>query len=282
MSYPHSRLDRFTMGSVLVLLFCLPLPLGSVPFWAGALLNLWVALTALAWGFGVWRKKAFSSLLTHKNALLLSTLLVGAQVWVVLQSVLGITLDNGATYQRLCLGLSYCLLFIVVIGVFNTRKRLTVLLATLVVSGTFQAAFGAAMTLTGTEWLLFSAKTTYIGDATGTFINRNHLAGYLELTLAAGIGLLMALRDPRPFDWRNLIELIMGPKARLRIALVVMVIALVMSHSRMGNTAFFVGLSVVGGIFVLLDKGNRLRNSLILASIVLIDVLIVSQYFGLE
>lgn len=74
----------------------------------------------------------------------------------------------------------------------------------------------------------------------------------------------------------------MGPKARLRLALVVMVIALVMTHSRMGNTAFFVSLLLVGGLFVLLEKEHRLRNSLILASLVLIDVLVISQYFGLE
>jgi O-antigen ligase len=38
----------------------------------------------------------------------------------------------------------------------------------------------------------------------------------------------------------------------------------------------------VGGLFVLLEKEHRLRNSLILGSLILIDILVVSQYFGLE
>jgi len=55
-----------------------------------------------------------------------------------------------------------------------------------------------------------------------------------------------------------------------------------MTRSRMGNAAFFASLLLVGGLFVLIEKENRLRNSLILASLVLIDVLVISQYFGLE
>jgi O-antigen ligase len=180
------------------------------------------------------------------------------------------------------LGIAYSLLFLLVVDLFRTRKRLSLLLAVLVVSGTFQAFFGTVMTLSGVEDLLVGAKTSYVGDATGTFVNRNHLAGYLELTLAAGIGLLLALRDERPFRWINVLEMLLGPKGRLRLALVLMTVALVMSHSRMGNTAFFTGLLLVGGVFVLVDKANRLRNGLILASLIVIDVFIVSQYFGLD
>lgn len=282
MSPVHNRLERFVVGSLLGLLVLMPLPQGSVPVWAAGVIAIWLAVTAFIWGVSVRRKQSLGSAVTKKNALLMVVLLVFAQIWIAVQMLTGITQDAGSSYHQLVLGVSYSLLFVLLIANFNTRKRLTLLLATLVVSGAFQAFYGAAMTLTQVEWLLFGPKTTYIGDATGTFVNRNHLAGYMELTLAAGIGLLMALRDTRSFDWRNILELLMGPKAKLRLALVVMVIALVMSHSRMGNTAFFIGLTVVGAIFVLLDKGNRVRNVLILTSIVLIDILIVSQYFGLE
>ena len=74
----------------------------------------------------------------------------------------------------------------------------------------------------------------------------------------------------------------MGPKARLRIGLIIMVIGLVMTRSRMGNSAFFISLVVVGGLFILLNKEHRTRNAMLLASFVLIDVLVISQYFGLD
>lgn len=281
MSHRSTRLDRFLTAAVLILLVWLPLPLGSNRDWA---VGMFVALTGLLGG--VWSVALLRGALPESRALRpalpMLGVLLAAQGWVAVQWLGGLSVDVGATFRYLLLGLAYCLLFLLIVSLFHTRRRLTWLLATLVVSGTLQAFHGTFMTLSGIEWLLATPKTSYIGDATGTFVNRNHLAGYLELTLACGIGLLMALRDGRPFRWIYLLEMLMGAKARLRLALVVMVIALVMTHSRGGNGGFFTALMLAGGLFVLRDKENRLRNSLILASILLIDVLVISQYFGLE
>lgn len=281
MPQTSNRLERFLIASVLVLLVWLPLPLGSNREWA---VGLFVALTGVL--AGIWSLALLRNRLSESQALQpalpMFGLLLAAQGWVAVQWLGGLTVDGGATVQYLLLGLAYSLLFLLIVSLFHTRKRLTWLLGTLVVSGTFQAFYGAFMTLSGIEWHLLTAKTSYTGDATGTYVNRNHLAGYLELTLACGIGLLLALRDGRPFRWVNLLEMLMGAKARLRLALVIMVIALVMTHSRGGNAAFFTAMMVIGGVFVLRDKDNRLRNGVILASILLIDVLVISQYFGLE
>jgi O-antigen ligase len=285
MSQPTPLIERFLLGAILFILVWLPLPLGSNRDWAVGLFILLMGTLGGVWAIGQLRGAGTQEGNRHKTliaALPLLTLLLLSQAWVLVQWLAGLSVDNGATFQSLLLGLAYCLLFLLVVSLFHTRKRLSLLLGTLVVSGTLQAFFGAFMTLSGVEWLLVGPKTSYIGDATGTFVNRNHLAGYLEMSLACGIGLLLALRDGRPFSWVNLLELLLGPKARLRMALVVMVIALVMTHSRMGNAAFFVSLLLVGGLFVLLEKEHRLRNSLILGSLILIDILVVSQYFGLE
>ncbi|AOE83175.1 O-antigen ligase family protein [Pseudomonas sp. TCU-HL1] len=284
MSQPTSFLERFLLCATLFLLVWLPLPLGSNRDWSMGLFVCLMGGVGSLWAVGQLRGAPAQGL--HSKAVKLGLPMLGllllSQAWVALQWLAGLSVDSGSTFQYLVLGLSYCLLFVLVLSQFNTRKRLNLLLVTLIASGTLQAFHGAFMTLSGVEWLLAGPKTSYLGDATGTFVNRNHLAGYLEMTLACGIGLLLALRDGRPFNLINLLELLMGPKARLRLALVVMVIALVMTHSRMGNTAFFASLLMVGTLFVLLEKKHRLRNGLILASIILIDVLVISQYFGLE
>jgi len=284
MSQPTSRLDRFLFVAVLVVLVWLPLPLGSNRDWSVGLLVLLIGGLGSLWAIGQLRGSVTPALQIKsvRAALPLLGLLLLTQTWVAVQWLAGLTVDNGATFQYLMLGLAYSLLFLLVVSLCHTRKRLSLLLGTLVVSGALQAFWGAFMTLSGVEWLLAGPKTSYVGHATGTFVNRNHLAGYLEMSLACGIGLMLALRDNRPFSWVNLLELLMGPKARLRLALVVMVIALVMSHSRMGNAAFFISLLMVGGLFILIEKEHRLRNSLILVSLILIDVLVISQYFGLE
>lgn len=284
MSQPPSRLERTLLAFILLTLIWLPLPLGSNRDWAAGLLLLLIGMAASTWALSQLRAGVAyrSQAKTLQAGLPMLALLLLSQLWVAVQWLGGLSMDNSATFEQLMLGLAYSLLFMMIISLFHTRKRLSILLATLVFSGTLQAFWGALMTLSGVEWLLTGPKTAHLGDATGTYLNRNHLAGYLEMTLACGIGLLLALRDNRPFRWRNVLELLMGPKARLRLALVVMVIALVMTHSRMGNTAFFTSLLLVGGLFVLMEKEHRLRNSLILASIIVIDMLVISQYFGLE
>lgn len=270
-------LERTLVAFTLMILIGLPLPVGSNRTWAVGLFALFIGVVAVLWAIGQWRG-VFKQSRALKPALPMLAMLLLCQAWVAVQWFAGITVDSGATVYALILGVGYSLLFLLIVSLFHTRKRLSLLLGALVVSGTLQAFYGTFMSLSGLPGLLGAVSR----DATGTFINRNSMAGYMELCLAAGIGLLLALRDTRPFSWKQLVELLMGPKARLRLALVIMVIALVMTHSRGGNASFFVGLLVVGSIFVLRSKQNRLRNILILASLVLIDVLVISQYFGLD
>ncbi|AKX52915.1 O-antigen ligase family protein [Thiopseudomonas alkaliphila] len=281
MNRTSGLLERSLVAGVLGLLLWLPLPWGSNRLWSMALLLIAVAGLSIGFAWGLWRGqwRASRALLA---ALPWFGLLLLVQLWVALQLSLGLTADAGRTVLYLGLGLAYSLLFLLVVGLFAERKRLNSLLAVLVVSGIVQAFYGAFMALSGVEWSFLGITQVSKGVATGTFVNRNHFAGYLELTLGCGIGLLMALRSNERFSWANFIELIMGPKARLRLALVIMVIALVMSRSRGGNSAFFIALLAVGALFVIRTKQNRKRNILILLSIILIDTLVVSQYFGLE
>ena len=48
------------------------------------------------------------------------------------------------------------------------------------------------------------------------------------------------------------LKLMLSSKIRLRVYLAVMVIALVLTRSRMGNIAFFTSLALAGGVAVLL------------------------------
>jgi len=269
--------------AVLALLVWLPVPLGSVHNWSSMLFVSITAVLTLIWSFSLLvRSEKLPQPLIHA-ALPLFSLLLLTQCWVGFQLQSGLTQDSGASFRYLLLGCGYSLLFLLIIGLFNSRKRLTLLLTVLIISGTLQAFYGAFMHLSGSDWQLFSQyEGRAHANANGTFVNRNHFAGYLIMSLSCGIGLLLALRDGGKFNWHSVVELLVGPKARLRLAMVIMVIALVLSHSRMGNAAFFSSLIIIGSIFILNNKQHRLRNALILASIILIDLLVISQHFGLD
>lgn len=267
--------------AICALLLWLPLPLGSNRLWSNGLAVFLIALIGVFWVLLHHRGTFRFSQAMRRGAPLIACLLF-VQTWAFIQLLFGLSIAPSETFLYFTLGLAYTLLFTMVLDLFHNRKALLTLLYTLFISGTLQAFYGTSMVLSGLEWGFLGVKTFSQGEATGTFVNRNHLAGYLELALACGVGLLMAHRNSQPLNWQSLIELFTGPKARIRLALAITVIALVMTHSRMGNTAFFSSLLVVGSVLALRSKKHRLRYSLILVSLIVIDMLIISQYFGLQ
>ena len=81
---------------------------------------------------------------------------------------------------------------------------------------------------------------------------------------------------------RRLLNTILGDKARVRVALIIMVIALVLSKSRMGNIAFFSSLLVAGGYYVFVVRRVSFGIIALFVSLLLIDILIIGNFFGIE
>lgn len=281
MSKP-SYFERMIVLLMLMSLLLLPWPFGLTPDVAKASLVVWFLLLGLLWAIYLLRSGApvFVGRQLTRVAWIGIGLLLLVQAWVALQ--LNWTLSLYHTSMSLQLGLVYTLIFAMVLSLFYTRRRLLTLASVLIIGGTFQAFYGATMVLSHYEMIWGYEKLASVGSASGTFVNRNHFAGYLEMTIAIAIGVMLALRTGEPWSWRGLLELLLSPKLLIRLALVVMVIGLVMSQSRMGNTAFMLSLLLTGLLFIVITKQNRSRNLIILASLVVIDVLIISQFFGLE
>ena len=169
----------------------------------------------------------------------------------------------------------------------TNHHRVRTLAWTLLLAGTFQAVYGSLMTLTGTEMIWWQDKEYYRGLATGTFVNRNHLAGYLEMTLAVGIGLMIAsLYQSDAQTWREnarrVVETLLGPKLRIRICLALMVIGLILTHSRMGNTAFFASMMIAGfiGLFLFRKSGRGVVT--LFVSMIVIDLFLIGTFFGID
>lgn len=303
---------------LLALLVLAPLPRGSVPTWAWTLLVAALCLLTAGWLLQWLRGRceltpAFRHARWALLALLLWCLWIGLQLvalpagWVQLLSpkayetqalataALGLppparvtlSLDPHATLDFLLKSVAWSAAFALTLLLVDRRERVALLLQTLVICGTLQAIYGSVMVLSGLEYGFLIKKVHNLGIATGTYVNRNHLAGYLNLCLAAGIGLMIArLGGDAIHTWRqrlrSLARLLLGEKARLRIYLIVMVIGLVLTRSRMGNTAFFAGTLIVGALGLLLMRGAPRSTMLFLASLVVLDLLIVGTWFGVD
>jgi len=296
---------RWLFRVYLVILFLAPLPLGSNRplFWS--LLVAAVAGLALLWALGRlngvarwpeglrrarWALLALGLFVVWGGAKVVAGLVGGGRRQgmaenagaALLQSV-----DFYASADALLLSLGFFLFACLTLMLVRSQRRALLVLYTLVLAGLLQAIYGSLMMLSGAEWGFFEPKQFGRGLATGTFVNRNHYANLLVLSLAAGIGLLLAQMDLRGAPTmrarlRSFLQAMLGPKARLRIFLVVIVIALVLTHSRMGNASFFAALTGVG-LFALWRLREPSRPLLVLVvSVLIIDLFAVGTWFGVE
>ena len=294
----------------LLALIWMPLPFGSNHLWSWSFLEAWVLLMASAWlvlfvagrvkpthafrrawptlalFVGVFALVQFQLLpLPAKLLALLSP--AAADIHATTQSATTLTLDPAATRAAALKTLTYGVLFALTLLLVDSRARLRSLGLALVFSGVFQAAYGALMTLSGLEYGFFVAKEHGAGAVTGTFVNANHLAGYLEMCLGVGVGLMLADMSTRPAtnmreSLRRILSSVLGSQGRVRLLLVIMVIGIVLSKSRMGNVAFFSSLIFAGGLYAVLARRFSLGTLVFFISVVLIDILIIGNYFGID
>jgi O-antigen ligase len=150
-----------------------------------------------------------------------------------------------------------------------------------------QATFGVMMVLTGIEHGAFGPKLEFVGVATGTLVNRNHFAAFLAVGAALGIGWLVGHMRGTSRSWREFgrgaLDALLGEKGRVRLVLVVLVIGIVESRSRMGNVAFVVALSLAAGAYLLARRFAVSRTFIVLlVSFALVDAVLVGSFFGLD
>ncbi|MDP9142732.1 MAG: hypothetical protein M3O62_18330, partial [Pseudomonadota bacterium] len=219
----RSVAERFVYGGLLAVLLWLPLPWGSHRVWATDLFVLCATFLLLAQltllasgraglptGFGrlllapalwwlVWLGWIGWQILPLDLPTLSTLSPAAAQLATESASVLGvdpiarISIAPAATMDAWLLSAGYAALYLLtMLSCAGDERRIAHVLGVLVISSSIQAAYAGLMLLSGLEWGFLAKKETYLGVATGTFVNRNHLAGYLALGAAAALGLILS------------------------------------------------------------------------------------------
>lgn len=306
--------ERFVFAGILALLIALPIPAGGnstfavsmFGFVVNALASLWILMAALG---GV------HSITINRTLRLALVLWMGWLCVITIQLIplpeqilrilspsaarlhtdinaLSLSQDwhcisimPGATITQLILSVDYFVLYVLTVLTTRTVARIRWILGTILISGLVQTLIALYAILNPD---LAGGAHSYATPASGTFVNRNHFAAYLELSCAAALGLILSdLRMWQVTGWKavmsELISLLLSRKLVIRVMLLTMVIGLVLSRSRMGNTAFYSSLCLSGALFVALRDRRWLMWSLpLFGSVLLLDVWIVSNYFGLD
>jgi O-antigen ligase len=157
-------------------------------------------------------------------------------------------------------GLFLAALFILGFLVLRTVGRgrtIRTLLAVLVGAGAFQALYGLFELTRNDPRILFYRKMFSPESVTGTFVNRNHLSGYLEMIVPLAIALAIARMNMMTFGIKGFREKLLLWTSKgillnvlILAAAVLMALAIVLSNSRSGlvvlafTVFLFLGFSV--------------------------------------
>jgi putative inorganic carbon (HCO3(-)) transporter len=290
----HSSLIRHRgLYVLLILILCWsPIPIGSNRGWSSALLEAGTLFVAGAWAFS-YSFRPFEVPVTVRDVRSLLVILVLWTLYPLLQlipisvdaaEIMGgsygafgnalaqsidtnsrfLTLDRNATFAGFIRQCSLVALFFSVLALTSTESRLRGLLVVMLVVGFMEAFYGLLLYFGGEElglWNPGQLQTT----VSGTYVNQNHFAGLLELTIPAGLGLLLSFHSRGETSYgvkklaRGLSTFMLGPRTLILFLTLVMIGALIMTASRGGIGALAVGIFVAVSIAVW-KKGIRARE----------------------
>jgi len=172
----------------------------------------------------------------------------------------------------------YGLFFLGLTRLLNSQKRIELTLALVLLIGSFEALYGLVMTYSGLHHIWWFPKPGFHRSVTGTYINRNHFAGYMGMCIILAICYAAALSD-RKGARKFLGAYKLGLRARLagflskeqgfnkRTLIVfsgaIMGIGLIFSASR-GGILSLAGAMLCMAILLMLRKQQRVKGLVIL------------------
>jgi len=192
------------------------------------------------------------------------------------------TIEGHTTGIYLLLGGALLAIAYVTAQGFETRTRVRFLLLSILGLGIFEGAYGLVQYLGNFNYIWDFA--ILIENSRGTFINRNHYALFLNLSLCCGLGYLY-YRSARLLRGQNLtLRQVLAAPGAAQLAwtllwLALIGLALVMSMSRMGIFAMLVSLTLMVALGMASERGRR---SAVLATVLLGAILGLSLYTGIE
>jgi O-antigen ligase len=301
-------------GMIFLIVFT-PLAFGAVHVWAYTLMEIVIYSLLILWA----AKSLFSSELKFDRTLVplyitfilfiaysyLQTVPVSPDTvktlspkayelyGMVIPDYVGADMDRSlsvyphATKVSLLIFATYFGAFFLITQEIREKERLRKLILAIIAVGFFEALYGLYGYFSNDPYIFGFKNIHFKESATGTFVNRNHFAGYLGITVFIALGYLFSRVHgvakgasysfgQRVFDFLNTARATKG--ALLLIAVVTMALGIAFSLSRMGIFSL-IATSLL--IFIVTTRGMEARHSKVLSAIVSIG-LIAALWYGLD
>ena len=279
-------MNRFIFFLLCAIVFLLPLPLGSYRPWAIMAMGILICITFVF--HLIYSAVNNQTLYPPRYSLPIISALLLVCAMCTLQ-FFTVSLDPFQTKQML-LKTSFMVCFCWLIFIYcNNSVRIKKLIYTIIAAGVFQALYATYLNLSPDMLSpIFGYRHTQ--RAIGTFTYSNFLANYLALCLCLGIGVLVSelKRGNHASDLtfkqtlRAWTEILLSSKIILRISLIIIIIALILTRSRMGNSAFFIALMAVSLLALFVYNKKPKAFKLLIISFFIIDLIIIGAIFDVE
>ncbi|MFN4089019.1 MAG: O-antigen ligase family protein [Alphaproteobacteria bacterium] len=256
-------LSRVVFVALLLAVLAAPAALGAVDMWVWAAQGLTAGLALSVWAVHV--AVGHPPPVALRRIALPTLLFAGALAWAAFQAsgagpaawhhplwamagaALGRDVPGAVSVAPLdgwdaVFRLAACgAVFYLALNLCRDRRRAVAAIEAVALAATLYAAYGIAAHLSGAERILWFDKTSYRGDLTATFVNRNTFAvfaglGLVCLTALLCDGLAQAARGVRGrVERRRLIAgFLAGRGAALAGGVFVVATAILLTHSRAG------------------------------------------------
>jgi hypothetical protein len=173
--------------------------------------------------------------------------------------------------QSLIRWVVYGLFFLGMVHVLNTRKRIETAIWVILILGCFEAVYGILETYSGSNHIWWFIKFAYTEVVTGTYVNRNHFAGLMEIgvMLSAGFTVAMVSRKRAPGgrpdrkrpadDWKkrlSAMDQVVFKRVLILFMGIIMGVGLILSASRGGIISASLGMFTMA-LLLLFKKDHR-------------------------
>jgi O-antigen ligase len=118
--------------------------------------------------------------------------------------------------------------------------------------GIVESFYGMLEYFSGHRRILYLEGSGLVSSVTGTFINRNYFAGYLLMVIPLSMGFLFsreAGQTVRYKDWRRRLSALDGKTFIIGFGVILMILGLIFSASRMGIISLLISFSLVSLFF---------------------------------
>jgi O-antigen ligase len=250
-----------------VLLVFTVLSFGGVQVWSQSIFEIAAALLFLFWALIAYRNPAAKIQWTPLNWPLLGFVAIG-----LLQLLFHETAYSFATRTQLLKLAAYFLFFFLIAQAFRTRDDLTKLAWFLILFGFVISLLAIAQHFTSGGEIYWIPALQVHGDPFGPYVDRDHFAGFVELTVPTGLA-LMAFRGVR----RELLVL-------ATLLTLVPISAIVLSGSRGGIIGFALELATLAALARSQGalQGQRVAAAALVALVALILVAWVGASFAVQ